>query len=169
MYLNPDCLSKIDILLRTTTEGITNVHFDDRSWTQAALPVRFGGLGLRSISNLALPCFISSLNKSQPLITEILPSAIPPPKLLLDMAINTLSTKHPNIVYPSEDNATQQRAWDDAVSVTEFNKLKNSAHQIDSARLLASSSPNSGSWLHALPIPKLGLHLDNEIVRIAIS
>ena len=169
MYLNPDCLSKIDILLRTTTEGITNVHFDDRSWTQAALPVRFGGLGLRSISNLALPCFISSLNKSQPLITEILPSAIPPPKFLLDMAINTLSTKHPNIVYPSEDNATQQRAWDDAVSVTEFNKLKNSAHQIDSARLLASSSPNSGSWLHALPIPKLGLHLDNEIVRIAIS
>ena len=37
------------------------------------------------------------------------------------------------------------------------------------ARLLASASPSSGSWLHALPCPNLGLRLGNDELRIAIG
>ena len=51
---------------------LTNVQLDDQDWRQASLPVRFGGLGLRSVGSLALPCYLSSVNKSQVLVRAIL-------------------------------------------------------------------------------------------------
>jgi len=38
---------------------------------------------------------------------------------------------------------------------------------VDQARLLASCSPGSGDWLHALPISSVGLKMDNATVRIS--
>ena len=63
----------------------------------------------------------------------------------------------------------QQKAWDNAVSTSEFSNLLNSAHQVDAARLHAAASPHSGAWLHALPLSKLGLHLDNNSIQIAVA
>jgi len=37
---------------------------------------------------------------------------------------------------------------------------------VDQARLLASCSPGSADWLHALPISYVGLKMDNATVRI---
>ena len=43
------------------------------------------------------------------------------------------------------------------------------AGSVDRARLLASSSESSGSWLHALPCVNLGLRLGNDEIRIAMG
>ena len=43
--------------------------------TQATLPLRFGGLGVRSVMDLALLCYISSMHSTLHLIGEILPMA----------------------------------------------------------------------------------------------
>ena len=37
------------------------------------------------------------------------------------------------------------------------------------ARLLAASSPNSGAWLGATPLPSIGLHLDNPTVQVGVA
>ena len=36
-------------------------------------------------------------------------------------------------------------------------------------RLLATTTKESGAWLHALPISSLGLKMDDEVVRIAVG
>ena len=40
---------------------------------------------------------------------------------------------------------------------------------VDKARLLAASSPHSGDWLLAAPIPAIGLKLSDETVRISVA
>jgi hypothetical protein len=43
------------------------------------------------------------------------------------------------------------------------------ANQLDAARLKAAARAESGLWLHAIPIPSLGTHLDGETLRIAVA
>jgi len=57
----------------------------DEAWVQAVLPVRWGGLGVRSISSLARAAFLASVASSQALVTTlVLPKgAIPPISLVV--------------------------------------------------------------------------------------
>ena len=49
-------------------------------------------------------------------------------------------------------------------------KLEESAtNDIDKARSMASSTKESGAWLHTLPISAMGLRLDDDCLRIAIA
>ena len=69
---HPELLSEYDVITRSTTEALCNIHFDDNSWSQAKLPVRYGGLGLRTAADLALPAFLSSRAASISLVNDIL-------------------------------------------------------------------------------------------------
>ena len=57
---NPELLDECDEVTHSTTEELCSIYFDDNSWSQAKLPVRYGGLGLRTAADLALPAFLSS-------------------------------------------------------------------------------------------------------------
>ena len=37
------------------------------------------------------------------------------------------------------------------------------------ARLLAAAEPQTASWVQALPVASLGLHLDDDTVRVAVA
>ena len=51
-----------------------------------------------------------------------------------------------------------------------FEKLFHQAQsEVDRARHLAVSSESASDWVHALPIPSLGLHLDPTALKIACS
>jgi len=39
----------------------------------------------------------------------------------------------------------------------------------DRARLLASGSPSSGSWLHALPSANIGFHLSDSDLNVSVG
>ena len=52
-------LSEIDDLLRATLSQTVNVHMRDDMWEQATLPTRHGGLGIKRLSDLFIPCFAS--------------------------------------------------------------------------------------------------------------
>ncbi|CAE1272384.1 unnamed protein product [Acanthosepion pharaonis] len=71
-YLEQDFLNDMDITVKRCKELICNVNIDDIDWRQAKLPLSFGGLGLRSAADLALPTYLSSLSFSCKLIDEIL-------------------------------------------------------------------------------------------------
>jgi len=46
--------------------------FSDSQWLQASLPVRYGGLGVRRVSSLALPAYLASAASTLSLQNEIL-------------------------------------------------------------------------------------------------
>ena len=167
MFLHSSSLLEIDDMIRRTTVEVTNVRIDDTAWKQASLPVRFGGLGLRQVEKLALPCYLSSIAKSETLVKQIVPNSIT--QVLMADVEERLQNQFPNLKSPEGEKRLLQKSWDEAVCGTELDNLHSSAHQVDSARLHAAASPHSGAWLDALPIPNLGLHLDNESVRIAVA
>ena len=55
-----EILAEYDEVTRSTTEALCNPNQDDNSWSQAKVPIRHGGLGLRTATDLALPVFMSS-------------------------------------------------------------------------------------------------------------
>ena len=64
---------------------------------------------------------------------------------------------------------TSQRNWDDAVCKVVAEQLRVGGDERTVARLLASCAPESGAWLKAVPCASLGLHLDNNALRIAVG
>ena len=57
---------------------------------------------------------------------------------------------------------------DDPICDRAFNELLENADQIARARLLAAKTEHSGAWLHALPSPTLGTHLDDLRITVAL-
>src|SRR5436190_1694920 len=66
-------LADIDSLLRAQLCGLFNIDLSERDFSKASLPLRFGGLGVRTASALAMPCRVSSLNATLECSTGLLP------------------------------------------------------------------------------------------------
>ena len=60
-------LSDVDNSLRLTLSNITNIKITDEQWRQASLPVKAGGIGVRSVISIAPPAFLSSSTSTQQL------------------------------------------------------------------------------------------------------
>jgi len=71
-------LETFDTAIKINTEKKWNVTFGKERWSQASLPIRHGGLGLRSAADLPLPRFQSSSFACQGLVNRPLPSLTPP-------------------------------------------------------------------------------------------
>ena len=71
-------LIEYDNTLRLILSEVTNtaVASDDRAWMQASLPVKLGGLGVRSAVELAPSAFLASMNKNAALVEAILPTTL---------------------------------------------------------------------------------------------
>ena len=54
----------------------TAVESDDRAWMQATLPVKLGGLGVRSAVEVAPSAYLASLHATSALVKAILPVAV---------------------------------------------------------------------------------------------
>ena len=170
MYINEAGLRAIDETVKSALADVCSVSLDNAAWTQATLPARYGGLGVRSVHRLALPCHISSLAAATPLIASIIPftldNSVPS---ALQLAIERFGIITTSTTVPDADLACKQRTWDDIASEAYRDQLLTEADQTHRARLLAASQPHTASWLQALPVPNLGLLLDPETVRIAVA
>ena len=71
-------LEVYDKTLRSIVSGITNIHFEesDPAWQQATLPVKLGGLGVRSAVQLAPSAFLASAAASSDLVHHIVPPTL---------------------------------------------------------------------------------------------
>lgn len=92
-------------------EGILNLQLNEYIHLQCFLPIKYGGLGIRLMSDIATPAFIASYNSSQFLLTEILPTSI------LDVndkdysdALHKWQSMCPNVDFP--ENLNIQQEWD---------------------------------------------------------
>jgi hypothetical protein len=58
----------------SSLERILNLRLTDLQWCQSTLLIRFGGLGIRRISDICLPAFLSSIHGVKKLVSLLLNS-----------------------------------------------------------------------------------------------
>ena len=70
-----EALVEYDNTLRSIVGEVTNTALvsDDRAWTQAALPVKFGKLGVCSTVEVVPSAYLASLHANSTLVVAILP------------------------------------------------------------------------------------------------
>ena len=168
-YFNSkEILQQYDEQLRLGLQSILNVELNEDAWLQSSLPIDKGGLGIRLATDLALPAFLSSCHGAKGGAEALLPQRMLGTSWpLLEEAGNLWKEcVNNNALQPS--NPSLQAAWDTPLTEVKHQNLLNAeTRPIEKARLLAVSSQNSSDWLKALPIPSLGLKLDNSSLRIA--
>jgi hypothetical protein len=137
---------------------------------QLSLPVRWGGLGIRSAAFLAPSAFLSSASASDPLVQRLLPPRL---SAIADICVpEALGEWHKGcwsttLSPPSAEASVTQRGWDGPRCEALAKFILNNSDTVGRARALAGCSSGSGSWLHALPSASLGLRLSDEETRIA--
>src|SRR6201996_7829045 len=159
-------LMSIDGILRQCVSRITNTGLSDDQWAQAALPVKAGGLGIRSASRLAPSAYLSAFSASAQLQALILALPSVPLSHHEESAL-AVWTSLSAVSSPPQPFPTKQKIWDKAVVEAESTRLL--ASQTNRARLLAVSAEHSSDWLNALPVSSCGLRLSDEAIRVAVG
>ena len=109
--------------MQSGLESILNVELSVNQWKQACLPIRDGGLGIRTATSLAPSVFLSSAVSSCDLQLEILPmlESIPDTDFTDNLTFWTTMTSGQPI---TGSNANKQRAWDEVyVDMVKINLL----------------------------------------------
>ena len=170
-FLSPQ-LQLYDGLLCDIVSRISNCQFsvNDPAWIQCSLPVRLGGLGIRSALHLAPVAYLASSAASVDLVHLILPSFLSDqPIHFTDDALSAWSTGHSHPP-PEGLDRRKQRIWDySKASEVADSLLNHCSDPCSKARLLASRSLESGAWLNVFPITSLGLRLDDSTIRTSIG
>ena len=119
---------------------------------------------------LAPSAFLASAAASFNLVSQILPARLQSlPTPYLDVALSHWSQGH-DIPPPSSSTACIQKSWDATiVSVAVESLLENAPDDLARARVLATSSKESGAWLHALSISSLGLRMDDNNIKVTVG
>ena len=159
-------LHQIDATLQSAVSQVCNVTLSDKQWSQASLPVRHGGLGIRSVSMLAPSAFLASATGTQRLQTLVLQKC----QITMEDISNSSSLSHWASQTSSLPVDIRQRSLDSAVTANTLQSLLDSrSDPVEHARLLAAAAVHSGDWLHATPISSCGLRLNDEAIRVAVS
>ena len=157
-------LSRFDDHIRASAEHLCNISFDDPGWAQAKLPIRAGGIGLRTATDLALPAYLSSRAASRDLVQRILHKTATASQ---DDDQAAEEWRRRSLAIPDSPNF--QKNWDDAQCKAQVSTLRPTLNQHRLACLSAAAEPCSGAWLQAVPASSTGTLLDGDSVRIGIA
>lgn len=169
LWLFPSLLQYFDDGIRSTLESILNIPLDDHNWTQASLPINFGGLGIRKITDICLPAFMASAYGVSDFIKSVL--SIQGDELVISHMADAFEVWDSVTGFQGTPSQPKiQKNWD-LLSVSKIHQtLANSlSSDQDQARLLAVQAKESSSWLQALPSSNVGTLLDDLSFRIAVA
>jgi len=150
-------LKALDDKVMSSLRNILDQGLSGSAITQAALPIRLGGLGLRSAEHHAPAAYIASLANTHSLVTslctlnnnDIAETHLDHAKTLLAGRVATLEgvdLRNPEL---------KQRDLSELIDEHTFRTLCDGASIADKARLMAVSAPHAGAWLDARPTPEL--------------
>jgi hypothetical protein len=139
----------------------------DSQWLQASLPIKDGGLGIRRVSSLAIPAFLSSAASTQCLQDLILTDCSLPECPYFEEYLTLWSSYFGQLPNP----LPYKQSFFDRPGVASDRALVESSliDPFQRASFLAASARHSGDWMLAMPISSCGLKLDDEAVRVAVG
>lgn len=169
LWCFPALLNQFDSQLRSCLESILNLPLDDVNWTLATLPTKFGGLGIRSLSDLCLPAFIASAYGAIDFVKSFHTFHGDKIEIYhLSEALQEWSVLNGNLSPTA--SLEIQKQWD-LINITRIhNSLVTSSFSlVDKARLLAIQEREASAWLNAIPSSNIGTLMDNLSFSIAIA
>src|SRR5580693_4784589 len=123
----------------------------------------FGGLGVRDVSTLSLPCFMSSIASVKDQVATILGPIFSHVEGEPEAIVSTNSTlENPAAASPKENETVKQRAWDEPLCARILKELIHISDGASRARILGVSTPEAGQWLNARPSYQLNTKLSDE-------
>jgi hypothetical protein len=160
-------IPKFNFLLRTTPFWKFSNYVNSIDSSLKSLPIRFGGLGIRRISDICLPAFLSSVHGVKKLVSQLLNSK--DNELIIhhyDEALAVWDVENEN---ERQTIPQFQKNWDNIniKRIIPNDLICNSPR--DLARFKALQCRESGSWLHAIPSPNIGTLLDNTSFQVCIG
>lgn len=168
MWKNIGGLKRYDDSLKSSLETILNINLSQLAWHESSLPIKRGGLGINHASEIALPCFLSSIYG----VSDLLDQLLSVHHRHIDPAKDETEESWRGVFgyMPPEHLRHMQKMWELFRINNKVALIENSLDKpVEKARFLANSSHEAGSWLTSLPSPQLGTHLENEEFRISVS
>ena len=156
-------LVTFDTLQRKCLTDVINIDLSEDQWTQATLPIRDGGLGIRSVAMLAPSAFLASATSTLQIQNDILPARFNGvPDNALDMTTNSWRKLSGNDI-PKIELRVKQKEWDRAVTKKNSTGLLERANgPLDKARVRAATAPHAGNWLLPPSITAVALRMTSE-------
>ena len=159
-------LRMFDDAIRNGLRILTNNRLEDSAWTQATLPVRQGGLGIRRTEQLSYSAYLASVYSVTPLVSGILRD-FDQEEVVTEPIFHWSEIAKVNA--PAVNERSSQKSWDSPINEHVLRELIADSTEANRARLLAVSTPESGAWLEALPSAALGNHLNDDALRISVA
>ena len=145
--------------LRDILRDFINVTLEPwPAWLQASLPVRAGGIGVRSAAQLAPSAYLASAAGCVNLVQQI----FPPLATRHYQPLRRLCLNHLELGPQSSSPHSSYQPTPVGLGYPQ-----GGGPPADSLGILKWLE--SGAWLIALPVASLDLRLDNEVVRIAVG
>eukprot|EP00731_Ephydatia_muelleri_P000108 Em0001g108a len=139
-----------------------HVEVPNGAWRQAQLGLKFGGVGLCSVSLHAAAAFIASLSSSGFGSIHLQQAVVAfNSQVSLPNAISVISI----LVSPTPT----QKVLSGMIENQLFSTLLESSSHTNRARLLSAAAPHSSSWLSVVPSTGLGLHLESNEYQMALK
>ena len=113
-------LACISDLLRDRLIHITNVSINYVQWSHASLPVKVGGLGLRSPMKLALSTFLASVSNTLKLQNDLLRNCQVLPDDQFNSYLFRWTTSFQPLPPPIGTAASKQHSWDAPFAESSF-------------------------------------------------
>ncbi|KAL5499463.1 hypothetical protein EMCRGX_G010889 [Ephydatia muelleri] len=127
------------------------INVTNDAWSQAQLGLKFGGLGLRSLSHHAAAVFIASLSFS---------GFGKANNIHLKQAVTMFNTQvspfYAITVNSALESPIHQKVLSGLIQAQHFHILLESSSPANRARLLSVAAPHASSWLSVVPSPGMG-------------
>lgn len=167
IWKHESLMNEMDNYLKACLESIMNTTINDKQWIQASLPISKGGLGIRKISDICLPAFLSSMHGVRSLVSRILPNMDneATPHLFNE------SLEHWNRINADKlpEFPSIQKQWDSIIVERIILECLNFETLEDNARFRALQEPESGGWLHLIPSTNIGTAMSNQDFQICVG
>jgi hypothetical protein len=163
--------------IRQTLKTILNTNLTDTVWKHRRhYPCQevASVVGIRTALDLALPAFLSSINRASELTQNLLPNRMRHSLGILDSLYITAQLEWQtrcSTAVPDATRSSDQKAWDAPLvsQKLEIEVMSNAQTPARRARLIAAAALHSGDFLQAVPCSSLGMRLDDTALYIAVS
>ena len=142
------------------------------AWKKVSLPSSLGGLGIRWASLHAPAAYISSLDQSSALVTEILEKSPRPPTYLRgSLSCLAEAASRPEWLTIQEiDVPLHQHSLCHSIDIASYHHLLSETPDSRCRALaLSSAISHAGDWLNVVPSSTLGLHLHDHEFRLCLQ